>query len=397
MGDLIQGGGVMIKKTEPRLSGGARHRMSVSLKSKAAVAAVTVFSFLMAFTSPSAAVDFEAGPSRLAIHGFLSQAYGNSTGGQIIGIPTEGTSDYRNAALQFRYAYSSKDAFVLQLSHTRFGLSGLQSEIPEVQLNWVFYQKEFFDTTSVKIGKFPVPLGIYNETLHVGTVLPFYRAPFMIYGDGAFTSETINGVGVYHTFGLGRDWSLETDLYVGEWVYLQQIVGVITSTLSKDIVGTQVWLQTPLEGLRFGVSANRRTDQLPPPAAPDTQETVKSTHASIDANFERFFFQTEYRRDDQPSQHYHSYYGMAGIKLLEGKLGVNVMAEYAHLTIPGFVSDLKLSKNYAAGLRYAFRPDLIAKAEYHQMKTYVAEDPVIPFFLDPIDVKYYIVSLAVSF
>lgn len=387
----------MIKQTESRLPKRERAFVSHVLRSRAVLAAMTVLSLLAGFASASSAVDFETGDSRLAIHGFLSQAYGNSTGGQIIGIPTDGTSDYRNAALQFRYTYSSKDAFVLQLSHTRFGLSGLQNEIPDVQLNWVFYQKQLFDSTSLKIGKFPVPLGIYNETLHVGTVLPFYRAPFMIYGDGAFTSETINGVGLYHTFGLGRDWSIETDLYVGEWVYLQQIVGVISSTRSKDILGAQIWLQTPMEGLRFGVAGNRKTDQLPPPAAPGTEETVKSAHLSLDANFEQFLFQAEYRRDDKPMQHYHSYYGLAGIKLFESKLGVNVMAEYAHLTIPGFVSDLKLSKDYAVGLRYAFRPDLVAKAEYHQMKTYVAEDPVIPLFLDPIDVKYYIISLAVSF
>jgi hypothetical protein len=367
------------------------------LNKRAAFAALTAFGLLAAFTSPSAAVDFEAGESRLAIHGFLSQGYGNSSGGQIIGIPADGTFDYRNAALQFRYTFSSKDAFVLQLSHTRFGLSGLQSEMPDVQLNWVFYQKQLLESTSLKIGKFPVPLGIYNETLHVGTVLPFYRAPFMIYGDGAFTSETINGVGLYHTFGLGRDWSLETDLYVGEWVYLQQIVGVISSTRSKNIAGAQIWLQTPIEGLRFGISGKRRTDQLPPPAPSGTEETVASSHGSIDANLEHFLFQMEYRRDDQPSQHYHSYYGIAGIKLFESKLGVNVMVEYARLTVPGFVSDLKLSKDHAIGLRYAFRPDLVAKAEYHQMKTYVAEAPVIPLFLDPIDVKYYIVSLAVSF
>src|SRR5581483_31831 len=177
--------GSMMKHTESGLPKHEGFSMIDFLKSRAAFGAVAVFSLLTAFTSPSTAADFEGGDSKLAIHGFLSQAYGNASGGQIIGIPTDGTSDYRNAALQFRYTYTSKDAFVLQLSHTRFGLSALQNEIPDVQLNWVFYQKQLFDSTALKIGKFPVPLGIYNETLHVGTVLPFYRAPFMIYGDGA--------------------------------------------------------------------------------------------------------------------------------------------------------------------------------------------------------------------
>src|SRR5581483_10334296 len=160
-----------------------------------------------------------------------------------------------------------------------------------------------------------------------------------------------------------------------------------------DVTGVWKPICMPASGPTF----RKSSAWFPPPAAPGAEETVLSSHGSIDANFEYFFFQAEYRRDDQPSQHYHSYYGMAGVKFLDGKLGANVLYERAYLTIPGFVSDIKLSQDYAVGLRYAFRPDLVAKAEYHQMKTYVAEEPVIPLFLDPLDVKYYIVSLAVSF
>jgi hypothetical protein len=353
---------------------------------------------LLGFRAAEAS-DLSSAESKLVIHGFLSQGYANSSGGQIIGIPQDGTFNYRNAALQFRYNYSLQDAFVVQFSNSELGESPLDDTHAEVQLNWVFYQRRLLDMTSIKVGKFPVPYGIYNEILHVGTVLPFYRPPFNYYGDGAFSSETINGVGIYNTFGIGRDWSVEADFYAGEWIFLQQIEGQITPTRSRNILGGQFWLQTPIEGLRLGLGGNRSTDtNLPFPHAPSDEESHTNLFASLDANMENFIFQTEYFRSKLIDQDFRCYYGLAGVKLFEGKLGVNVMAEFANLTIPGYVDNLKYSKDYAVGVRYSIQPNLVVKAEQHFQKTFGTEAPVHAL-IDPApsDVKYYIVSLAVSF
>jgi hypothetical protein len=388
----------MIAQTDPGLLNGKIQGRSSCLKYKTILVAFIVFGLQIAATSVFAA-EFAGSESKLVVHGFLSQAYANSSGAQNIGIPDVGTSNYRNAALQFRYNYSSQDAFVLQFSHSALGESPLNATHDEVQLNWVFYQRRLLDTTSMKVGKFPVPVGIYNEVLHVGTVLPFYRPPFNFYGDGAFSSETINGIGFYNTFRLGNAWGLEVDLYAGEWIFLQQIEGSITPTRSRDILGAQIWLQTPIEGVRIGAAGNRSTDSnLPPPHAPTDQLTHQNGYLSFDANMEHFVVQAEYFKSVLTDQFFDCYYGLIGVKLFDNKLGINFMAEFAKLTIPNYVSDLDYSEDYAVGLKYAFEPNLVLKVEHHQHKTYGVDAPPLTLLApEPADVKYYIVSLSASF
>ena len=81
---------------------------------------------------------FADGDSKLEVHGFLTQAYGTASfatgpaadlsGGEnfdekLIGIPEDGTFDYRNLALQFRYEISENDTMIIQLSNEATGVS----------------------------------------------------------------------------------------------------------------------------------------------------------------------------------------------------------------------------------------------------------------------------------
>src|SRR6185295_799141 len=52
--------------------------------------------------------------SKITIHGFLSQAYARTDGSQILGIPKQGTADYRTAALQVRADITPSDTFAIQ-------------------------------------------------------------------------------------------------------------------------------------------------------------------------------------------------------------------------------------------------------------------------------------------
>ena len=92
---------------------------------------------------------------RLGIHGYMTQAYGNATEYPIFGIPTAGTTDYRAAALQFRYAVTGADALVLQFSHRRLGVSAFSTIEDDVALDWGFYQRRIAGG-SVRVGKIPM-------------------------------------------------------------------------------------------------------------------------------------------------------------------------------------------------------------------------------------------------
>ena len=362
-----------------------------------AVGFVLLNLFLLSFSTSAIAADIDlGGESKLVIHGFLSQAYAKSSMGVYEGIPEDGTTDYRNVALQFRYEYSTRDALVLQFSEQRLGKSPLQPYLG-LELNWVFYERQLLDGTTIKVGKFPTPMGIYNEVLHVGTVLPFYRPPLEFYGDGAFSSETINGVGLYQTIPLGKAWSLEADLYAGEWTFFQVIGPDVTATRSNNVLGGQFWLNTPLEGVRLGLGGSRATDSNRPLNDPSAKATDLNWYASLDGRFDRFLVQAEYRwwrlGHDWT---FRDYYALAGVNIIGG-LMVNFQAEVANLDIPGFVSNLNLNRDYAVGVRYAVRPNLILKAEEHVTKGYDSDVPSPDFTGSPVKQDYYIASLAVSF
>lgn len=341
----------------------------------------------------------QIGESNLSIHGHLTQAYANSSGGTILGIPTDGTTDYRTAALMFRYKMTAKDTFVLQLNHERLGESPLADD-HTVEMDWLYYQHQLRDSVLIKIGKIPIPNGIYNEVMDVGTVLPFYRPPTQFYGEVAFSSETVDGGVISHSLPLGA-WELRTDIFTGEWDFVYVVDGVVTPARSKSALGAQLWLQTPIEGLRLGLGGYHTVDHNVPILPPGRKQSQKDLHASLDADFEHFLFQAEYRKSESKNHEFQDYYALAGARL--GKFQFNVMAEIATLDLPTTVvpgldfMDIKLHRDYAVGVNYKFRPDLVLKVEGHQLKTLNTEDPLVPIFMDPIKVKYYIVSLSTSF
>ena len=54
-------------------------------------------------------------------------------------------------------------------------------------------------------------------------------------------------------------------------------------------------------------------------------------------------------------------------------------------------------KDTTLGLDYAFRPDLVAKSEYHIVKARLIEDEAVALGAPPVAANYYIFSLSVSF
>ena len=127
-----------------------------------------------------------------------------------------------------------------------------------IELDWAFYERRLADNTSIKVGRVQIPLGIFNEIRDVGTILPFYRPPFVMYREGTFTSETVDGVVLSHTFAAESDWSLDFDVYGGEWELVETDFQVETAepfiARAEDAWGVQLWLNTPLSGLRFGLA-----------------------------------------------------------------------------------------------------------------------------------------------
>ena len=76
---------------------------------------------LLAALLPLSAVAEDPPEKKFQVFGYLTQAYGQSSKGSILGTEEDGTTDLGNVAVQFRWNRSERDAIVVQLAHERRG------------------------------------------------------------------------------------------------------------------------------------------------------------------------------------------------------------------------------------------------------------------------------------
>jgi hypothetical protein len=340
----------------------------------------------------------------LSLHAYINQAYAISKYHQLFGIPTTGTTDYRTVAVQIRYAMTKSDSIVTQFISFREGDSAINQLHSDVELELGFYQHLFADATAVKVGKMQLPLGIYNEIRDVGTLLPFYAPPNNIYLE-TNTARSLEGVMVSRTLGKDSAWSLDTDLYGGGWRRLEEetATGQLADARVENAVGTQIWLNTPVAGLRLGGSyAHFDIEHDIHQVDPLDPSWVFAF--SLDASFERFYVRSEMIESGLPDTiapgvitprlTYRAYYGQAGYYLTR-KLSINLQADFGAYNVGlGNSGFMNLNTDYGVSLVYKFRPNLVAKVEAHRDRGSLVEN--VPSTSNT-RTNYGIASLAASF
>lgn len=323
-------------------------------------AALAAAALLLGSAAPAAAqTDLE----KLSIHGYLTQGIARSSDLPIFGISDQTTADYRNAALQFRYAMTTKDNVVLQFSHRRLGGSILTAATPDVGVDWAFYQRRA-GAASVRVGRAPLPAGIYNEIRDVGTLLPFYRAPGTFYREGV---ETIDGVVGTVTRDVG-DWSLEGNAYFGGMGFQVPMATeagpVLLDNRIEGNLGYQLWLATPVQGLRIGTGGRfwEGTEALFADG-----ERQYELQASMDGSFDRTMVRAEFARLDLHTLFLDSWYVQGGVKATE-RLGLYAQYEASSTTYtqPVRQPTQRSMQDLAGVLNFAVNPSLVLKLEAHR-------------------------------
>lgn len=339
------------------------------------------------------AADEEVASPKITVHGFLTQAYAASNGNQIAGISEEGTADYRSAALQVRADLTDRDAFVVQLSHERLGKSPIMGFREGVELDWIFYERRFGDRSAVKVGRVQIPFGIYNEVRDVGTILPFFRPSLDFYGEGSFNSETVDGLVLSHSFSPWGSWSLDADVHYGNFEFVASDDSFYLNEV-KDSRGFELWLQTPLPGLRIGAGGMRmdvRDTQLP--SNPYVPWSVY--HISVAGKFGRLSTNAEYSYWDEGPWIWETTYVHLGYAVTD-KVTVNGQVDWANLSVEGYF-DGEADNDKIFGLNYEVRSNLVLKAEHHWNKGYYVESPLADILAPPLKTRFWILSLATSF
>jgi hypothetical protein len=318
----------------------------------------------------------------LSFHAFINQAYARSDSHQIVGITKSGTTDYRTVALQVRYRFGPSDDIVTQLTEHRLGASVINSVDGDIELELAFYEHRFADSTTIRLGKMQLPVGIYNEIRNVGTLLPFFAPPGNVY-DEQFTNRELEGAMVSHSFAPLGGWSVDADLYGGGWSETEEIPSTQTAIVARaeNAIGTQLWLMTPISGVRFGIAAYRydakgRLIQV------NATDRLQNVTLSFDGTFSGFFVRAEYLHEVSPvrlsavlvAPHlvYTAYYGQVGVDLTK-RLSLNLQADLSRFDLglggPAVVNN----DDYAVGLAFKFRSNVVAKIEGHKNRGQLAE------------------------
>ena len=345
---------------------------------------------------------------KLSIHGYLTQGYAVSDSALIMGIPKAGTTDYRRAALLLRYASTDQDNFVIQMAHRRLGESPSMAFESDVKVDWAFYEHQFGTQTRLRVGKNPIPFGIYNETRYVGTQIPFYRAPYAFYHEGIYTSETVDGVTLMQPLFSESSFAMEASAYAGSFSYLDfatiPVVGPTGVTFTyqgqrvraQSAVGGQLWISTPIEGLRIGGGGQRYT--VPNAFFQPRKTSFDGYHAAMDAKFERFYARSEFRHVDAKKLiHYDGWYTQGGVAVTS-RLSLGAQAERASYHVMSATNSYKVSfvHDDAAVVSWMVSPNLVVKMEGHQTNDFNVEGVSNPLG-KPLEGRYFISSLSVAF
>jgi hypothetical protein len=340
------------------------------------------------------------GAPKISVHGYLTQGWGKSTDVAFYGLSDDPSTDFRYAALQLRYLPTTRDEFVVQVNHRRLGRSHITDFESDVSLDWAFYQRSFHEGTTVKVGRIPIPRGIYNELRSVGVSLPLYRPPVVFYDEGAYYSETIDGAVASRRFAESSPWSLEAHAYAGGWRSLAYDTWSpqysIERVRADNALGTQLWLLTPIDGVRFGAAMQRHNDRY----EDGTDTEIKEWHASFDATRERWFLRAEGQLQDwSASDELYSGYVQLNVKPTE-KLGItaelqrsrDTKVQYGDGTLP---SSFDWHRSDGLGASYSFTAALVLKVEHHWDRGIQVEQPANP--MAPPTFRYVLASLSASF
>jgi hypothetical protein len=342
---------------------------------------------------------------QFSLHGSLNAGYGKSSAVPVIGIPTEGTSDYRIATLQFRYKVADNDQFVMQVLNRRVGTSPLRGAIGDLTTQWAFWQHDAGAFT-VKFGRSPLPRGLLNEVRYIGTLLPFFRAPYEFTYD-AF--DAVDGVVGSYRKQLNDSWRFEGHSFLGgsENRNVRSEATGLSVRISKanNMRGGQLYLSGPF-GTKLGLYGDRyeRIDET-------TQLKGSRRHHAFSGEIDRQFVtvRAEHMREtgtNTSSDLRNTYIDVIGKPsdhwriALEHSIGDQIVFPSASPA-----AKIPAVRSTGASINYLVSANAVLKFEHHWRRGYQFDAFVPPtqtvsgatVVLPSAYTNYYIASVAFSF
>ncbi|HEX2060659.1 MAG TPA: hypothetical protein VHK90_07955, partial [Thermoanaerobaculia bacterium] len=259
--------------------------------------------------------------------------------------------------------------------------------------DWAFYQHNVSERLSLKAGRVPLPLGIFNEAGGAAATSPFFRPANELY-DRHYTSKTLEGALASISIGDAEGWSFDVDGYGGQWKLDEWDTNDRAD--ARQAWGAQVWANSPIPGVRVGAGAYRCEVERSTGGAPSDYFML---HASVDADLDRWRLATEYLSGNLESYgRYRAAYVQAGFQAT-ARVSVHARASLARIELPinGHSVDSTLSEDLGLSINYSLHPSVLLKLEGHTNGGLLREDVPLNFYASPSRTRYLIASVVASF
>jgi hypothetical protein len=172
-------------------------------------------------------------------------------------------------------------------------------------------------------------------------------------------------------------------------------------------LGTQLWLHTPIQGLRVGGSAIHFTSRELVGFPDGYEDTSTLWMGSVDGTFRRFFVRAEGfsigfgEEEVNFVGNLRGYYGQAAFHFTD-EVSLITQAEFTDLSFdvfqPQFSLEETLDRDLGIGVQYRYSPNLLLKLEVHQYHGWGIENRMILAGIDdPATMTYGLFSVSTSF
>jgi len=197
----------------------------------------------------------------VAIHGFISQGYMQSTANNFFGDTEDGTFKFNEFGINIAAQVTDNLHIGMQLFSRNLGYLGGNA----IVIDWAYGDYRWKDWLGIRAGKIKMPLGFYNETRDVDMLRTSIFLPQGVYNESWRTTfNAIQGLGLYGNVPLPYLGTLNYQAQIGvfnistasgmnKFIEDQLYSTFNNYFVSTSYVGSLIW-ETPLEGLRLGVS-----------------------------------------------------------------------------------------------------------------------------------------------
>lgn len=202
------------------------------------------------------------------IHGFISQGYLYSDDNNFYADTENGTPKFNELGLNFTSDVTDRLKMGVQLFRRNLGEFG-----GDVELDWGYASYLMKDWFGLRAGRMKLAHGLYNQVRDIDMTRTSVLLPQSVYNEAwRDTVNAVDGAGIYGDVNLGNAGSFSYEIQGGT-VKVETDGGVATTTkeqLAMPLVGINfeptsgksteaesvaVMWTTPVDGLKFGVSA----------------------------------------------------------------------------------------------------------------------------------------------